>query len=87
MPPGPITATTRLNSDTGAQEMMVLGYMGIALTVLGATLVGISIFGDDVSLWLSASGVAALLIGASLVDGFREKIIQRLKGSAHRDGL
>ena len=64
---------------------MVLGYIGIALVVLGVALVGLSILGYDFSLWLFAPGVAALLIGASLVDGFREKIIQRLKGSAHRD--
>jgi hypothetical protein len=64
---------------------MILGYIGVALVALGVALVGLSVFGYDFSPWLLAPGVVALLIGASLVEGFREKIVQRLTGSAHRD--
>ena len=66
---------------------MVLGYLGIALVVLGAVLIGLSIFFYDFSLWLLAPGAVALFVGASFVGGFRETVIRRFMGTARRDKL
>jgi uncharacterized membrane protein len=64
---------------------MALGYIGIALVMVGAALIGLSIFLYDFSFWLMAPGAIALLIGASFVGGFREAVIRRFMGTARRD--
>jgi uncharacterized membrane protein len=64
---------------------MVLGYIGIALVMLGAALIGLSIFLYDFSFWLMAPGAIALLTGASFVGGFRETVIRQFLGTARRD--